>query len=150
VSIKPAAAQNATTIARLPCRYDRCLRTRLGWRPTRIEFGSRRTSWASRSGLGLPSRGQALGRERRHEMSISGGTLAQNTAPAKRPTVGGKPVVQVKPSAPPSCKLIGTVKGTKLWAGDCTASELRTTVPAEETSKPPPDEPVGAIPKGEK
>jgi hypothetical protein len=83
-------------------------------------------------------------------MSISGGTLAQITAPAKRPTVGGKPVVQVKPSAPPSCKLIGTVKRTKLWAGDCTASELRTTVPAEETSKPPPDEPVGAIPKGEK
>ena len=44
-------------------------------------------------------------------------------------------------------KLVGTVKGTKLWAGDCTASELRTAMPAEETSKPPPDEPVGAIPK---
>jgi hypothetical protein len=76
-------------------------------------------------------------------------TLAQNTAPAKRPTVGGKPVVQVKPSAPAGCKLVGTVKGTKLWAGDCTASELRTTMPAEETSKPPRDEPVGAIPKGQ-
>jgi len=76
-------------------------------------------------------------------------TLAQNTAPAKRPTVGGKPVVQVKPSALAGCKLVGTVKGTKLWAGDCTASELRTTMPAEETSKPPPDEPVGAIPKGQ-
>ena len=77
-------------------------------------------------------------------------TLAQNTAPAKRPTVGGKPVVQVKPSAPAGCKLVGTVKGTKLWAGDCTASELRTTLPAEEASKPPPDEPVGAIPKGQR
>jgi hypothetical protein len=76
-------------------------------------------------------------------------TLAQNTAPAKRPTVGGKPVVQVKPSAPAGCKLVGTVKGTKLWAGDCTASELRTTMPAEETSKPPHDESVGAIPKGQ-
>jgi hypothetical protein len=76
-------------------------------------------------------------------------TLAQNTAPAKRPTVGGKPVVQVKPSAPAGCKLVGTVKGTKLWAGDCMASELRTTMPAEETWKPPPDEPVGAIPKGQ-
>jgi hypothetical protein len=74
-------------------------------------------------------------------------TLAQNTAPAKRPTVGGKPVVQVKPSAPAGCKLVGTVKGTKLWAGDCMASELRTTIPAEENAKPPPDEPVGAIPK---
>ena len=76
-------------------------------------------------------------------------TLAQNTAPAKRPTVGGKPLVQVKPSAPAGCKLVGTVKGTKLWAGDCTASELRTTLPAEETSTSPPDEPVGAIPKGQ-
>jgi hypothetical protein len=74
--------------------------------------------------------------------------LAQG-APAKRPTVGGKPHVQAKPSAPAGCKFVGTVKGTKLWAGDCTASELRTTMPAEETSKPLPDQPVGAIPKGQ-
>ena len=74
-------------------------------------------------------------------------TLAQDAAPAKRPTIGGKPIVHGKPSAPAGCKLVGTVKGTKLWAGDCTASELRTTMPAEETSKPLPDEPVGAIPK---
>jgi hypothetical protein len=80
-------------------------------------------------------------------------TLAQNTAPAKRPPVGGKPIVHAKPivhgkpSAPAGCKLVGTVKGTKLWAGDCAASELRTTMPAEETSKPLPDQPVGAIPK---
>ena len=65
--------------------------------------------------------------ERRHENHFdrfdppSYGYLAQNTAPAKRPTVGGKPVVQVKPSAPAGCKFVGTVKGTKLWAGDCTA-----------------------------
>ncbi len=76
-------------------------------------------------------------------------TLAQDASPAKRPTVGGKPMVQVKPSAPADCKLVGTVKGTKLWAGDCTRSELRTTIPAEETSKPLPDHPVGAIPKGQ-
>jgi hypothetical protein len=75
--------------------------------------------------------------------------LAQTATPAKRPTVGAKPHVQAKPSAPAGCKFVGTVKGTKLWAGDCTASELRTTMPAEETSKPPPDEPVGAIPKGQ-
>jgi hypothetical protein len=80
-------------------------------------------------------------------------TLAQNTAPAKRPPVGGKPIVHAKPivhgkpNAPAGCKLVGTVKGTKLWAGDCAASELRTTMPAEETSKPLPDQPVGAIPK---
>jgi hypothetical protein len=75
--------------------------------------------------------------------------LAQNAAPAKRPTVGGKPIVQAKPSAPAGCKLVGTVKGTKIWAGDCTGSELRTTMPAEETSKPLPDQPAGAIPKGQ-
>jgi hypothetical protein len=74
--------------------------------------------------------------------------LAQG-APAKRPAVGGKPHVQAKPSAPAGCKFVGTVKGTKLWAGDCTASELKTTMPAEETSKPQPDQPVGAIPKGQ-
>jgi hypothetical protein len=73
-------------------------------------------------------------------------TLAQDATRAKRPTVSGKPIVQVKPGAPAGCKLVGTVKGTKLWAGDCMASELRTTMPAEETSKPLPDQPVGAIP----
>jgi hypothetical protein len=40
------------------------------------------------------------------------------------PQVGGKPLVVVKPSAL-GCKLVGTVKGTKIWAGDCIANELR-------------------------
>jgi len=80
---------------------------------------------------------------------VSTAALAQDAAPAKQPTVAGKPLARVKPSAPAGCKLVGTVKGTKLWAGDCMASELRTTTPAEETWKPPPDEPVGAIPKGQ-
>ena len=76
-------------------------------------------------------------------------TLAQDATSAKRPTVGGKPHVQAKPGASAGCKFVGTVRGSKLWAGDCTASELRTTMPAEETSKPLPDQPVGAIPKGQ-
>jgi hypothetical protein len=38
------------------------------------------------------------------------------------PKVGTKPLVQVKPKAPTGCKMVGTVKGTKLWAGDCAAS----------------------------
>jgi hypothetical protein len=46
------------------------------------------------------------------------------------PTIGNKPLVQVKPKVPTGCKLVGTVKGTKLWAGDCVASE-----PSEATSK---------------
>src|SRR3981189_3951574 len=42
----------------------------------------------------------------------------------KPPKVGNKPLVLVKPKEPTGCKLVGTVKGTKLWAGDCVASEL--------------------------
>ena len=44
-------------------------------------------------------------------------------AQALPPKVGNKPLVQVRPKAPTGCKLVGTVKGTKLWAGDCAASE---------------------------
>jgi hypothetical protein len=37
------------------------------------------------------------------------------------------------------CKLVGTIKGTKIWAGNCVdASELRGTKPAEEVSPSPP------------
>ena len=64
------------------------------------------------------------------------------------PKLGGKPLKQVKPLAPMGCKLVGTVKGTKLWAGDCAApSELRGTTaepaapaPAPEANPPAPKE----------
>ena len=39
------------------------------------------------------------------------------------PKVGSKPLAQVKPKGPVGCKMVGTVKGTKLWAGECVASE---------------------------
>ena len=55
--------------------------------------------------------------------------LAQ-TAP---PKAGKKPAAQAKPQAPMGCKLVGTVKGTKIWAGDCAAaSELRGATPTDE------------------
>jgi hypothetical protein len=54
-------------------------------------------------------------------ISFSATAFAQ-TAP---PQVGGKPLVAVKPSTPIGCKLVGTVKGTKIWAGDCIANELK-------------------------
>jgi hypothetical protein len=74
--------------------------------------------------------------------------LAQGATPAKRPTVGAKPLVQAKPRASVGCKLIGTVKGTKLWAGECTALELRTGTPAEESSPTSvPDATGGTTPK---
>jgi hypothetical protein len=34
------------------------------------------------------------------------------------PKVGNKPLARVKPKEPMGCKLVGTVKGTKLWAGN--------------------------------
>ena len=72
-------------------------------------------------------------------VSVGGAAVAQGAPPAKKPTVGRKPIVQAKPSTPMGCKLVGTVTGTKIWAGDCVgASELRGTTPAEDASSPPP------------
>ena len=53
------------------------------------------------------------------------------------PKVGNRPLAQVKPKEPMGCKLVGTVKGTKLWTGDCVASELRGATPATETESLP-------------
>jgi hypothetical protein len=67
-------------------------------------------------------------------IEFSTSALAQTAAPK-----GGKAVKQAKPSAPMGCKLVGTVKGTKLWAGDCAApSELRGTTAEPAAPEPPP------------
>jgi hypothetical protein len=68
----------------------------------------------------------------------------------KAPKVGRKSLVQVSPKGPAGCKFVGTVKGTKLWAGDCEAAELRRSVPAAEASEPLPAPTTGTIPTGEK
>ena len=71
-------------------------------------------------------------------IGFSASAFAQTAAPK----VGGKPLKQVKPPAPMGCKLVGTVKGTKLWAGDCAAGpELRgtTRTPEPEAPGPPPE-----------
>lgn len=77
------------------------------------------------------------------------GAFAQTAPPkpAKR-----APPAQLKPQAPMGCKLVGTVKGTKLWAGDCTdAAELRGAAPTAETAPPSlPAAAAGAIPAGQK
>jgi hypothetical protein len=65
------------------------------------------------------------------------------------PKVGNKPLVQIKPKEPMGCKLVGMVKGTKLWAGDCVGSELRGTTPATETQSLP-ERATGIIPSGQK
>jgi hypothetical protein len=76
---------------------------------------------------------------------LSTSAYAQDTLPK----VGNKPLAQIKPKEPMGCKLVGTVKGTKLWAGDCVASELRGTSPATETQSLP-ERASGVIPPGQK
>jgi hypothetical protein len=78
-------------------------------------------------------------------MCLSATAFAQSGPPK----VGNKPLVQVKPKEPMGCKLVGTVKGTKLWAGDCVGSELRGTTTATETQSLP-ERASGAIPPGQK
>jgi len=56
-------------------------------------------------------------------------------------SAGNKPVARFKPKEPTACKLVGTVRGTKLWAGDCVGVELLKgshNSPEQETSVIPP------------
>jgi hypothetical protein len=76
-------------------------------------------------------------------ISFSATAFAQSAPPK----VGNKPLVQVKPKEPMGCKLVGM--GTRLWAGDCVASELRGTTPAAET-QPLSEQDIEAIPPGQK
>jgi hypothetical protein len=78
-------------------------------------------------------------------ISFSATSFAQSSPPK----IGNKPLVQVKPKKPMGCKLVGTVKGTRLWAGDCVASELGSATPATET-KPLSEQDIEAIPPGPK
>ena len=73
------------------------------------------------------------------------GTVFAQSAP---PKAGNKALVQVKPKAPMGCKFVGTVRGTKLWAGDCVGSELRGPTPT--TENPLPEETTGSITPGQK
>jgi hypothetical protein len=69
-------------------------------------------------------------------IGFSASVFAQTVAPK----VGGKPLKQLKPPAPMGCRLVGTVKGTKLWAGDCAAApELRGAAPQPEAPAPAPE-----------
>jgi hypothetical protein len=77
---------------------------------------------------------------------FSATAFAQSPPPksVKKPALA-----QAAPKAPMGCKLVGTVKGTKVWAGDCVASELRGAAPAEET-KSLPERAIEVIPPGQK
>ena len=74
-------------------------------------------------------------------MMLGGNAVAQGALTGQKRTTGRKPIVQAKPSMPMGCKLVGTVRGTKLWAGECTSLELKPTV-TDEAAQP---DAVGAI-----
>ena len=62
------------------------------------------------------------------------------------PPKAAKSQAQSKPQTAMGCKLVGTVRGTKIWAGDCTdAAGLRGAAPTAETASPSlPEQAVGA------
>jgi hypothetical protein len=81
--------------------------------------------------------------------SVAANAFAQST----QPKVAAKPpMMHAKPQAPAGCKLVGTVKGTKLWAGDCVdAAALRGAEPTAETTPPSlPAQAGAAIPPDQK
>jgi hypothetical protein len=73
---------------------------------------------------------------------FSGIAFAQSAPPK----VGNKALVQVKPKAPMGCKFVGTVRGTKLWAGDCVGSELSSSTTTTENQALPEKETVSITP----
>jgi hypothetical protein len=95
--------------------------------------------------LGLKAKGEMIMRALLILIAVcfSANAHAQTTTP---PKVGNKPLAQVKPQAPMGCRLVGTVKGTKLWAGECVAAtELRAAAPTGETEpQPSPAQATGA------
>ena len=68
------------------------------------------------------------------------------------PTASKNPSVQAKSKQAVDCKFVGTVRGTQLWAGDCTApDQLRSSLPVAESNAPLlQDQATGAVPTGQK
>ena len=65
------------------------------------------------------------------------------------PKVGNKTLAQIKPKEPIGCKLVGAVRGTKLWAGDCVGSELKGSATPTETQAVP-EQATGTITPNQK
>ena len=76
---------------------------------------------------------------------FSATAFAQSTPPK----VGNKPLVQLKPKEPMGCKLVGSIKGTKLWAGDCVGLEIGGTTTTTEPQSLP-ERATAVIPPGQK
>jgi hypothetical protein len=76
---------------------------------------------------------------------IIAGLLSSASAFAQNaPKVGNEPPVQVRPKGPVGCKPLGTVGGTRLWAGDC--AEALARAPRRNEAR----EPIDARPAEEK
>lgn len=68
---------------------------------------------------------------------VSAGAYAQGA----QPKAAAKPAAHAKSHGPMGCKQVGTVRGTKLWAGDCMDAAPAAATPAEAAapaSPPPP------------
>ena len=77
---------------------------------------------------------------------FSAAAFAQSPLPK-----AAKPKAQLKLQTPTGCKLVGTVKGTKIWAGDCAdAAGLRGAVPGEDAPLSPPEPAGSPIPPEQK
>ena len=80
-------------------------------------------------------------------LCLSADAFAQDASPK----VGNKALIRVTPREPIACKFVGKVNGTKLWAGDCDATELRSSSSTPTTETPSLSERAsGIIPPGQK
>ena len=77
-------------------------------------------------------------------IGFSVSALAQTAAPKH----SAKPLKPAKPITPMACKLVGTVKGTKLWAGNCAGAAGLWG--SDTTSPSLPEQAGAAIPPGQK
>ena len=68
------------------------------------------------------------------------------------PNAAKKSSAHAKSQPVVGCKLVGTVRGTKLWAGDCAApDQLRSSVTAIQSNEPPvPDQTATVAPADQK
>lgn len=65
--------------------------------------------------------------------------FAQTAPPkANKKPAEAKLGAQPKPMAPMGCKLVGTVRGTKIWAGDCTSAAAASETPLSPSRAAPP------------
>jgi hypothetical protein len=109
---------------------------------------SHRNGCSARWQLGIRAEGE--GEMTMKVLVVLAAVCFSTTANAQdAPKVGNKPLTQVKPKEPMGCKLVGTVRGTKIWAGDCVESEFRGAAPAADTQSLP-ERATGAIPPGSK